>query len=167
MRLGVYTDYAYSQVDGAVYGQRAFVTFMCEVGAHFEELVVLGRLDPRGGRSRYPLPPGVRFVGLPFYASLTQPGRVVIALARSLPRVWRELGQVDVVWLLGPYLHSFVYALLAMLRGRRIVLGVRQELMQYTRTRHPRPARLSGGGPPRGGRLEAARPGRAHRRGRS
>jgi glycosyltransferase involved in cell wall biosynthesis len=133
----VYTDYAYSQAGGSVYGQRAFVTFMCEVGSHFEELVVLGRLDPHGGRSRYPLPPDVRFVGLPFYESLTQPVRVLIALVRSLRRVWHELGEVDVVWLLGPYLHSFVYALLAVLRGRRIVLGVRQELVQYTRTRHP------------------------------
>jgi glycosyltransferase involved in cell wall biosynthesis len=137
MRLCVYTDYAYSQVGGVVYGQRAFVTFMCEVGSHFDEFVVLGRLDPREGRSRYPLPSDVRFVGLPFYESLTQPVRVLIALVRSLRQVWRELGNVDVVWLMGPYLHSFVYALLAVLRGRRIVLGVRQELVQYTRTRHP------------------------------
>ncbi|HWY17292.1 MAG TPA: glycosyltransferase family 4 protein [Solirubrobacteraceae bacterium] len=137
MRLCVYTDYAYSQADGSVYGQRAFVAFMCEVGSHFEELVVLGRFDPQEGRSRYPLPPDVRFVGLPFYESLTKPLRVLIALLRSLRRVWHELGEVDVVWLLGPYLHSFAYALLAVLRGRRIVLGVRQELVRYTRTRHP------------------------------
>jgi glycosyltransferase involved in cell wall biosynthesis len=133
----VYTDYAYSEVDGTVYGQRAFVTFMCEVGADFEELVVLGRLEPGGGRSHYPLPTGTRFVGLPYYESLTQPVSVVAALARSLRTVWRELGKVDVVWLFGPYLHSFVYALLAVIRKRPIVLGVRQELVQYTRTRHP------------------------------
>lgn len=137
MRLCVYTDYAYSEVDGTVYGQRAFVTFMCEVGAGFDELIVLGRLEPGGGRSRYPLPHGTRFVGLPYYESLTQPLKVLVALARSLRTVWRELGEVDVVWLFGPYLHSFVYALLAALRKRPIVLGVRQELVQYTRTRHP------------------------------
>ncbi|HXC45225.1 MAG TPA: glycosyltransferase [Solirubrobacteraceae bacterium] len=137
MRLCVYTDYAYSEVEGTVYGQRAFVTFLCEVGAGFDELIVLGRLQPGGSRSRYPLPKGTRFVGLPFYESLTQPIRVVSALARSLRRVWRELAEVDVVWLLGPYLHSFVYALLAAMRRRPIVLGVRQELVQYTRTRHP------------------------------
>lgn len=137
MRLCVYTDYAYSEVEGVVYGQRAFVTFMCEVGTHFDELVVLGRLDPDGGRSRYPLPPGARFVGLPYYESLTQPVRVLAALVRSLRDVWRELGEVDAVWLFGPYLHSFVYALLAALRRRRVVLGVRQELVHYTRTRHP------------------------------
>lgn len=137
MRVCVYTDYAYSQVEGTVYGQRAFVTFMCAVGAHFDELVVLGRLDPDGGRSRYPLPDGVRFVGLPYYESLTQPVRVLHALARSLRTVWREIGQVDAVWLFGPYLHSFVYAALAALRRRPVVLGVRQELVQYTRTRHP------------------------------
>jgi glycosyltransferase involved in cell wall biosynthesis len=137
MRLCVYTDYAYSQVDGAVYGQRAFVTFVCEVGSCFDELVVLGRIDPAAGRSRYRLPPGVRFVALPYYESLTQPLRVLVALIRSLRTVWRELDSVDVVWLLGPYLHSFVYALLASLRRRPVVLGVRQELVQYTRTRHP------------------------------
>lgn len=136
-RLCVYTDYAYSQVDGVVYGQRAFVTFMCEVAGHFEQTVVLGRLDPGGGRSRYPLPAGVRFVALPYYESLTEPVKVLGALVRSLRRVWRELGDVDSVWLFGPYLHSFVYALLANLRRRPIVLGVRQELVQYTRTRHP------------------------------
>jgi glycosyltransferase involved in cell wall biosynthesis len=133
----VYTDYAYSEVDGIVYGQRAFVTFMCEVGAGFDELIVLGRLEPGGGRSRYPLPDGTRFVGLPYYESLTQPVSVLAALAHSLRRVWRELGEVDVVWLFGPYLHSFVYALLAFVRKRPVVLGVRQELVQYTRTRHP------------------------------
>jgi len=137
LRLCVYTDYAYSQVDGAIYGQRAFVTFMCEVGANFDELIVLGRLEPGGGRSRYPLPEGTRFVGLPYYESLTQPVSVLAALARSLRTVWRELGEVDAVWLLGPYLHSFVYALLAFMRKRPVVLGVRQELVQYTRTRHP------------------------------
>lgn len=137
MRLCVYTDYAYSEVDGSVYGQRAFVTFMCEVGGRFDEFVVLGRLDPSRERSHYPLPAGVRFVALPFYESLTRPGRVLLALVRSLRRVWRELGRVDVVWLLGPYLHSFVYALLAALRRRRVVLGARQELVQYTRTRYP------------------------------
>jgi glycosyltransferase involved in cell wall biosynthesis len=137
VRLCVYTDYAYSRVDGVVYGQRAFVTFMCEVGSSFDEMVVLGRLDPDGGRSRYPLPEGARFVGLPYYESLTQPVRVLVALARSLRAVWLELGEVDAVWLFGPYLHSFVYALLAMMRRRPVVLGVRQELVQYTRTRHP------------------------------
>jgi glycosyltransferase involved in cell wall biosynthesis len=133
----VYTDYAYSEVNGTVYGQRAFVTFMCEVGANFDELIVLGRLEPGGGRSRYPLPDGTRFVGLPYYESLTQPVRVLAALTRSLQTVWRELGEVDAVWLFGPYLHSFVYALLAAMRKRAVVLGVRQELVQYTRTRHP------------------------------
>jgi glycosyltransferase involved in cell wall biosynthesis len=137
MRLCVYTDYTYSRVDGLIYGQRAFVTFMCEVGRSFDEMVVLGKLDPNPERSHYPLPAGTRFVGLPYYESLTQPFRVLSALILSLRTVWSEFGRVDAVWLFGPYLHSFVYALLAALRGRPVVLGVRQELVQYTRTRHP------------------------------
>jgi glycosyltransferase involved in cell wall biosynthesis len=47
------------------------------------------------------------------------------------------LGQVDAVWLVGSYFVSFVFAAIAALRGKRVVLGVRQDLPQYARGRHP------------------------------
>ena len=41
------------------------------------------------------------------------------------------------MWLLGPHPLAIVFALLAALRGRRVVLGVRQDLPAYVRNRHP------------------------------
>jgi glycosyltransferase involved in cell wall biosynthesis len=42
------------------------------------------------------------------------------------------------VWLLGPHPLALAFALLAGLRRRRVVIGVRQDLPAYTRHRHPR-----------------------------
>jgi glycosyltransferase involved in cell wall biosynthesis len=47
------------------------------------------------------------------------------------------LRDVDSAWLLGPYMLSVLFALLAALRGRRVALGVRQDLPRYVRSRHP------------------------------
>jgi glycosyltransferase involved in cell wall biosynthesis len=58
-------------------------------------------------------------------------------MAGSIRRFWRVLGQVDAVWLVGSYLVSFVFAAIAALRGKRVVLGVRQDLPQYARGRYP------------------------------
>jgi glycosyltransferase involved in cell wall biosynthesis len=58
-------------------------------------------------------------------------------MVRSLGRFWRVLRDVDGAWLLGPYLLSILFALLTALRGRRVALGVRQDLPVYVRSRHP------------------------------
>lgn len=137
MRIAVYTDYAYRSDDEAVYGERAFVLFVSELANLVDELVLVGRLDPRPGRSHYRLSDAIRFVGLPHYATLTRPVAVTRALAGSIRRFWRVLDDVDTVWLLGPYLTSLVFVALAAARRRRIVLGVRQDLPAYTRRRHP------------------------------
>jgi len=44
---------------------------------------------------------------------------------------------VDAVWLLGPSPLSIVFALLARVHGRTVILGVRQDLPRYARSRHP------------------------------
>jgi glycosyltransferase involved in cell wall biosynthesis len=137
MRLAVYTDYTYRSDGSGYYGERAFVLFLSALREQADEMILLGRLDPRPGRSHYELSGDVRFVGLPHYESLTQPLSVVRALAGSMRRFWRALDDVDTVWLLGPYLTSLTFVALAALRRRRIVLGVRQDLPEYTRTRHP------------------------------
>jgi glycosyltransferase involved in cell wall biosynthesis len=137
MRLAVYTDYTYRGDASGIYGERAFVLFLSAMRAHADDMVLLGRLDPRPGRSHYRLGDDVRFVGLPHYESLTRPLEVVGALAGSMKRFWRSLDDVDTVWLLGPYLTSLTFVALAALRRRRIVLGVRQDLPAYTRSRHP------------------------------
>jgi glycosyltransferase involved in cell wall biosynthesis len=137
MRLAVYTDYTYKSDAEGVSGERAFVRFMTGLQPLVERLVLVGRLDPVPGRSHYPLGPGVEFVGLPFYASLTRPLQVVRSFWGSGRRFWRLLDDVDTVWLLGPYAHAIGFVLLALARRRRVALGVRQDLPRYVRSRHP------------------------------
>jgi glycosyltransferase involved in cell wall biosynthesis len=137
VRLAVYTDYTYKRDADGVSGERAFVRFMTGLRPLVERLVLVGRVDPEPGRSHYPLDARTEFVGLPYYTSLTQPAQVMRSLAGSARSFWRLLDDVDAVWLLGPYIHAFGFAALALLRRRRVVLGVRQDLPRYVRSRHP------------------------------
>jgi glycosyltransferase involved in cell wall biosynthesis len=137
LRLAVYTDYTYRRDSEGVSGERAFVRFMTGLRPHVERLVLLGRLDPEPGRSHYPLGDDVEFVGLPFYSSLMRPVQALASLGGSARRFWSALDDVDTVWLLGPYIHAIGFALLALLRRRRVVLGVRQDFPTYVRSRHP------------------------------
>lgn len=137
MRLAVYTDYTYHRSGTAVYAERAFAIFLAGLRPALERLVVLGRFSPPGGNARYPLG-DVDFVELPFYPRLSQPVRAAPALLRSVRPFWRSLDEVDCVWVLGPHLLAITFALLAAARGKRVVLGVRQNLPVYVRSRHPR-----------------------------
>jgi glycosyltransferase involved in cell wall biosynthesis len=137
MKVVAFTDYVYREIDGVVYGERAFALFLGALAAHVEELTIVGRLDPSEGPCRYALPPSVRFVALPHYRSLTRPASVAGSLVRSLHRFWRALDDADRVWLLGPYPHALAFAVLTRLRRRRLVLGVRQDFPQYVRSRRP------------------------------
>ena len=138
MRVAAYTDYVYHREGGAVYAERAFALFLARLGQDLERLVVVGRLDPQPGRAHYRLPDALEFVALAHYESLSRPGAVALAIARSARRFWAVLGEVDTVWLLGPHPLALAFVALARLRRRRIVLGVRQDLPAYVRTRHPR-----------------------------
>src|SRR5437660_9939870 len=137
MRLAVYTDYEYSFDGTRRYGQRAFVVFLEAVGRGVERMVLVGRLDPRPGSSHYPLDDDTELVGLPHYESLANPLAVARSLVSSLARFWRLLSDVDTVWVLGPYPHSVALALLTIARRRRLVLGVRQDMPAYVRSRRP------------------------------
>lgn len=138
MRVAVYTDQAYWRDGEAVWTARAFILFLGRLGESLERLVVLGRLDPRPGRSHYRLPDELEFVALPHYADASKPLAVARAMAGSLRRFWRALGDVDAAWILGPYPLSIVFVLLAVLRRKRVVLGVRQDMPRYVRSRHPK-----------------------------
>ncbi|MEA2367988.1 MAG: hypothetical protein QOH38_706 [Thermoleophilaceae bacterium] len=137
MRLAVYTDYVYRREGDAVYAERAFALFLAALAEHVDRLVIVGRLDPRSGASHYRLPDAVEFVALPHYSSLVNVRESVPAMVRSLGRFWRVLRDVDAAWLLGPYALSVLFAWLTALRGRRVALGVRQDLPRYVRSRHP------------------------------
>jgi glycosyltransferase involved in cell wall biosynthesis len=102
--------------------------------------VLPGRLHPDEGRSElshYPVSERIEFVPLPWYGSLANPLAAGRALLGSLRRFWRVLDDVDAVLLFGPHPTCFAFAALAALRGRRVTLGVRQDLPAYTRNRHP------------------------------
>jgi glycosyltransferase involved in cell wall biosynthesis len=137
VRLAVYTDYVYRRSNGAVYAERAFALFLAGLAQHVDRLVIVGRLDPSSGASHYRLPDEVEFVALPHYSSLVDVRESVPAMARSLGRFWRVLRDVDSAWLLGPYALSILFAGLTALRGRRVALGVRQDLPRYVKSRHP------------------------------
>jgi glycosyltransferase involved in cell wall biosynthesis len=137
MRLGVYTDYPYVRERDGVYAERAFSLFLARLGAGVESLVLIGRLNPGGGRPRYRLPPGTRFVALPYYERLARPLPVARALFGSARRFWRALDGVDAVWVLGPHPLAIAFAAMATLRRRRVILGVRQDTPAYVRHRHP------------------------------
>jgi len=137
LRLAVYTDYEYRSDGVRRYGQRAFVVFLEALRGRVEELVLVGRLDPEPGTSHYPLHEDTRLVGLPHYESLGHPLAVARSLLVSVKLFWRLLGEVDTVWVLGPYPHSVLLALLSIARRRRLVLGVRQDMPLYVRSRRP------------------------------
>ncbi len=137
VRLAVYTDYEYRSDGVHRYGQRAFVVFLEALRPHVDRLVLVGRLDPQPGRSHYQLHEDTELVGLPHYTSLAHPWSVIRSLFASIRRFWRLLDEVDTVWVLGPYPHSVVFALITALRGRRVVLGVRQDTRAYIRSRRP------------------------------
>lgn len=137
MRLGVFTDYSYRESGGGIYAERAFVLFLARVAAAHERTVVVGRLDQRPGPARYRLPDSVEFVPLPYYETQLRPLAMLGVLPRALASFWRALGRVDVVWLLGPNPLAYAFIALALLRRRAVVLGVRQDLPPYTRSRHP------------------------------
>jgi glycosyltransferase involved in cell wall biosynthesis len=137
MRIAVYTDYPYHRVGDEVYAERAFAVFLAQLSRALGGLTVIGRLDPTAQRARYPLGDGVDLVPLPYYPRLSDPLPAARAMIGSLGRFWRALEGVDCVWLLGPHPLAFPFAALAMARGKKVALGVRQDTPQYVRNRHP------------------------------
>lgn len=136
LRLGVYTDYTYALVDGKPFADRAFALFVRELAPSFERLVVVGRLDPDASRPRYELS-GVELVPLPHYPSLAHTLQAMRGMLGSLRVYWRALDSLDAVWILGPTPLAFPFVAMTRLRRKRVVLGVRQDSVQYMRSRHP------------------------------
>jgi glycosyltransferase involved in cell wall biosynthesis len=137
-RLGVYIDALYRREgDQLLTGTESipFLRFATEVGTHFDALVLFGRDAPTGLGVDHPLPPGTGFAPLPYYPSLADFGQFAGAVARTVKGLWRGLDDVDVVWAFGPHPFSLLLALMARARGKRAVLGVRQDTVRYFRSR--------------------------------
>lgn len=136
-RLAVYLDYLHRREGGRVYAPRAFALFVAGLRREFDAVVVAGRVDPEPGRSHYPVPPDLGFVEMPHYASAADPRELVRVMHGALRRWNAVLTETDVVWVLGPQGLALPLVLLALLRRKRVVLGVRQDLPAYARSRHP------------------------------
>lgn len=136
MKLAVFCDYPYRVHDGRVSAEVPFALFVMGLAPHVDELVMVGRLDPTPGEFPHELR-GVRFVPLAHYASAADLAGVARSLPRAVRQFWRMLADVDAVWILGPSPAPIVFALLTLLRRRRLVLGVRQLLPELSRHRHP------------------------------
>jgi glycosyltransferase involved in cell wall biosynthesis len=145
-RLGTYIDAPYRVLEGAEGARvmadpvdQAFLVFACEVGKHFEELILFGRLRTGATAAEFelPLPPRVSVAPLPDYPSLAHVWQVLRATAGTVGGFWRGLARVDVVWVFGPHPFALVLVVLALARRKRVVLGVRQEPIAYFRTRLP------------------------------
>ena len=138
-RLGVYVDdvYRLSAVDGRrrISGDRAFVLFVAEVGTHFDGLILFGRAVESEAPADYVLPADVRLAPLPYYHSVRQVRRLAAVLVRTVRGMWAGIADVEVVWAFGPHPFALVLAMLARLRGRRAVLGVRQDTLEDFRAR--------------------------------
>jgi glycosyltransferase involved in cell wall biosynthesis len=120
-----------------MYAERAFALFLVELGRHVDRLTIIGKVDPEPGTSHYELPADVGFAELPYFSALTRPLQFARSIARSASRVWRLLDDVDALWLLGPHPLAVVFAILGVVRGRSVTLGVRQDFRRYVRARHP------------------------------
>lgn len=137
LSLLVYTDYVYRREGAAVYAPRAFALFAAALREHVDRLVVVGRLDPSPGASHYRLPGDVEFVPLPHYESAARAAGLGRVLGRSLRSFGRALRSVDAAWVLGPQGLAIPFALLTLAGRRHLVLGIRQDLPRYARSRHP------------------------------
>jgi glycosyltransferase involved in cell wall biosynthesis len=144
-RLGIYVDAVYRASPGSGEERVAvsvadlpFLLFACEVGRYFDATVLFGRtVDTTAPGGFAGLPHGVELVELPTYPDLRHLFRVFRAAVGTLRGFWRGLERVDVVWVLGPHPFGFLLITLALLRRRRVVLGVRQDTLRYYESRLP------------------------------
>jgi glycosyltransferase involved in cell wall biosynthesis len=111
--------------------------FVLELQRHFGSMSLIGRVDPEPGRAAYSIPAGVEVIALPHYRSLRDLTGLAGSLPATLRAIWHAAGEVDVIWSLGPHPMSIPVALAGRLRGRRVVLGVRQHFPDYVRHRLP------------------------------
>ena len=137
MRLLVYDDHLYRRGDGALWTERTLPGFLAELTGSLDELVLLGRLDAAPPPWNFRLPDDVSFEALPSYGSLADARAVLAAIVGSVRVFDRALRNGDAALLFGPHPLSLAFAALALVRRRPVILGVRQELRRYARSRHP------------------------------
>lgn len=137
LRVLVHTDQAYGWADHRLWTTQPFVRFVCALEEHGLAVTLCGRFVGSRRVGTVAVAPEVGFVGLPDTTTTGGSRAILRAGPRALRAWWRALAEHDVVWLLGPNVWSWPFAMLARLRGVPVVLGVRQDLPTYVRSRHP------------------------------
>jgi glycosyltransferase involved in cell wall biosynthesis len=99
--------------------------------------VLFGRTSPGEAPPEYLTLVGVDVVELPYYSSLREVRRFARASPATIWAFWRALRRVDAVWVFGPHPFALALVLLAAIRKKRVVLGVRQDTVAYYRGRLP------------------------------
>ena len=144
-RLGIYQDGPFRLVLSPN-GARAaadpadapFLRFATEVAGHFDGFVVFARIVGHDGADeRLLLPEPAAIVQLPDFGGLRQLAALARAAMGTARAFWRGVADVDVVWTFGPHPFELLLVGVARLRGRRVVLGVRQDTPRYFRARLP------------------------------
>jgi glycosyltransferase involved in cell wall biosynthesis len=137
-RLAIFCDFSYRLDGETLTAELPFALFLSALAGRFAKVIVAGRLDMSAPRFPYEMP-GVELAPLPYYGSGADLLAVLGSLPRAMGRFWRLLDGADVVWVLGPNPpQAIAFALLGLVRRRRVVLGVRQQLPELIRHRHPR-----------------------------
>jgi glycosyltransferase involved in cell wall biosynthesis len=145
VRLGVYQDGPFRLVE-TTDGRRVapdpvdapFLRFVSAVAEAFDSLTVFARVvGPDGADARLLLPADTHVVQLPDYGSLRRIGGVIRSGFGTGRAFWRGLTGVDVVWAFGPHPFELLLVTLASLRGKSVVVGVRQDTPEYFRARLP------------------------------
>jgi glycosyltransferase involved in cell wall biosynthesis len=144
-RLGVYQDGPFRFAAGSGAQRLApdpvdapFLGFVWAVGNDFGSTVLFARIESDTAvEPPVVVPADVRVVRLPDYGDLTRLPQVVRAAASTAAAFWRGLREVDVLWAFGPHPFQLMLVCLAVLRGKRVVLGVRQDTREYFRARLP------------------------------
>jgi glycosyltransferase involved in cell wall biosynthesis len=118
----------------------AFLRFVVEVGREYGSISLFGRTVEKGdadeaGPEFVPLPRDVMLERLPYYRTLADVGAVSRSMGGTVRAFWRGLEGMDVVWIFGPHPLALLLAVLARIRRTRLVLGVRQDTVEYFRGR--------------------------------
>jgi glycosyltransferase involved in cell wall biosynthesis len=137
LNLAVYMDYRYRRAGDATYAEVPFALFLAGLAPWFDRFLMLGRLHPGPGTLPHRLPDGIEVGGLPHYEAASDPLRLALALPVTLRRFWRFAGEVDMVLVFGPHPLAVLLVAVALLRRRRVAIGVRQHYPDYIRHRHP------------------------------
>jgi glycosyltransferase involved in cell wall biosynthesis len=136
-RIGVYVDAVYRRIGQRVSTDRAFLLFVAEVSKHYDGLTLLGRTIETPESADYELPQAVELVELPHYTSLLHPREVLRAFPGTVRAMWRGLDGVHTVWVIGPNPFDLIVIACALVRRRRLALGVRQDTRAYFASRVP------------------------------